>query len=230
MTLRKTFYILITARLLGVLVAGCGGDSAGSNPVPPTATIYFTHSLLLIVSLIAVTELVFLCLSQRFQRIWNFTATRVQSADLRSRPPNVSFAKFFSDGSFKSIVIREASLNNDEVLVAINDPLRLGTTTSEIKNHIGSVSVIRSWGHHGNYLLVGDKFLPLIWIIDAMQGGSEFKMDIMGWCEPFARNKLNIMDKKYIEGKGATERFESAIKAIFRSPKPPKHKPKKGKE
>jgi hypothetical protein len=33
--------------------------------------------------------------------------------------------------------------------------------------------------------------------------------------------------REYIEGKEATERFEKAMKTLFRAPKPPKHKPKK---
>jgi hypothetical protein len=39
--------------------------------------------------------------------------------------------------------------------------------------------------------------------------------------EPF------ILKREYIEGKEATKRFEKAMKALFRAPKPPKHKPKK---
>jgi len=35
------------------------------------------------------------------------------------------------------------------------------------------------------------------------------------------------LKKEYIEGKEAIERFENAMKDIFRAPKPPKHKPKK---
>jgi hypothetical protein len=35
------------------------------------------------------------------------------------------------------------------------------------------------------------------------------------------------MEKKFIEGKEAEERFNSAMKVLFRAPKPPKHKPKK---
>jgi hypothetical protein len=35
------------------------------------------------------------------------------------------------------------------------------------------------------------------------------------------------LKKDYIEGKEAFERFENAMKGIFKAPKPPKHKPKK---
>ena len=35
------------------------------------------------------------------------------------------------------------------------------------------------------------------------------------------------MKREYIEGQEATERFEKAMKGLFRAPKPPKHKPKK---
>lgn len=35
------------------------------------------------------------------------------------------------------------------------------------------------------------------------------------------------MKKEYTEGKEAIERFERAMKDIFKAPKPPKHKPKK---
>jgi hypothetical protein len=35
------------------------------------------------------------------------------------------------------------------------------------------------------------------------------------------------MTKKYVEGKEATERFEKALRTIFKAPKPPKHIPKK---
>jgi hypothetical protein len=38
------------------------------------------------------------------------------------------------------------------------------------------------------------------------------------------------MKKQFIEGKEATERFENAMKKLFRAPKPPKHKPKKRKK
>ena len=38
------------------------------------------------------------------------------------------------------------------------------------------------------------------------------------------------MKREYIEGKEATERFEGAMKALFRAPKPPKHVPKKRKK
>jgi hypothetical protein len=36
--------------------------------------------------------------------------------------------------------------------------------------------------------------------------------------------------REYIEGKEATERFENAMKALFRASKPAKHKPKKRKK
>jgi hypothetical protein len=36
--------------------------------------------------------------------------------------------------------------------------------------------------------------------------------------------------REYIEGKGATERFEKAMTKLFRAPKHPKHKPKKRKK
>ena len=35
------------------------------------------------------------------------------------------------------------------------------------------------------------------------------------------------MKREYIEGKQAKERFEKIMAALFRAPKPPKHKPKK---
>jgi hypothetical protein len=38
------------------------------------------------------------------------------------------------------------------------------------------------------------------------------------------------MKKEYVEGPKATENFERAMTAIFRAPKPPKHKPKKRKK
>jgi hypothetical protein len=38
------------------------------------------------------------------------------------------------------------------------------------------------------------------------------------------------MGKEYIEGKEARERFDKAMTALFRAPKPPKHAPKKRKE
>jgi hypothetical protein len=38
------------------------------------------------------------------------------------------------------------------------------------------------------------------------------------------------MKKEFIEGKEATERFNEAMKTMFRASKPPKHKPKKRKK
>jgi hypothetical protein len=35
------------------------------------------------------------------------------------------------------------------------------------------------------------------------------------------------MKREYIEGKEAKETFDKAMKALFRAPKPAKHKPKK---
>jgi hypothetical protein len=35
------------------------------------------------------------------------------------------------------------------------------------------------------------------------------------------------MKREYIEGKEAIERFESAMKTLFKAPKPAKYKPKK---
>jgi hypothetical protein len=42
--------------------------------------------------------------------------------------------------------------------------------------------------------------------------------------EPFT------VKREYIEGKEATERFEKAMQDIFRTPKPPKRRPKKRKK
>lgn len=38
------------------------------------------------------------------------------------------------------------------------------------------------------------------------------------------------MKREYIEGKDAIERFENAMKGIFKAAKPSKHKPKKRKK
>jgi hypothetical protein len=38
------------------------------------------------------------------------------------------------------------------------------------------------------------------------------------------------MKREYIEGEEATERFEKAMKQLFRASKPPKHAPKKRKK
>jgi hypothetical protein len=39
-----------------------------------------------------------------------------------------------------------------------------------------------------------------------------------------------IVKQEYIEGKAATGKFERAMRALFKTPKPPKHKPKKRKK
>jgi hypothetical protein len=42
--------------------------------------------------------------------------------------------------------------------------------------------------------------------------------------------RLANMKKEFIEGKEAMDRFSEAMKTMFRTSKPPKHKPKKRKK
>jgi IS1 family transposase len=116
--------------------------------------------------------------AQGFQRVHQFsTTTRVQSAYLWSRSPNITLAKVLPDRFIKTVLIRKTAFNDYEFLVRIHNWLGI---SSELEHQIGGINVGRGWRQSEDFILSGYELTLGLRICNLMKRGGEFDMDMVG--------------------------------------------------